>query len=124
LLGHASEKFQRIFSAPVSSRSTMEPFFRSGLPSTTVCRHFHNSSESVIPRLSVMAENVFQAWKFGLVVGMGALAIIDRGRARIETADFLKARLRDAVELDQEIETAIGVNPSTRWHDVPPVECK
>jgi hypothetical protein len=59
--GHAFEKFQRSFSAPVSSISTIDPFLRSVLPSITVLRHFHSSSESVRPRLRLMAENVLSA---------------------------------------------------------------
>src|SRR5262249_6115643 len=57
--GHASMKFQRSFSSPASFSRMMEPFFRTVFPSSTVCRHFHNSSESVIPRFSVTAENLF-----------------------------------------------------------------
>ena len=53
--GQAFEKFQRIFSAPVSSSRTIEPFRRSVLPLITVWRHFHSSSESVMPRLRVIA---------------------------------------------------------------------
>src|SRR5262245_5694256 len=59
LVGQALEKFHRIFSAPVSSNSTIEPFLRSVLPSMAVCRHFHNSSVSVMPRLSVIGEYLF-----------------------------------------------------------------
>ena len=57
--GQALVKFQRSFSAPLSSSSTIEPLRRSALPSITVWRHFHSSSESVMPRLSEIALKVF-----------------------------------------------------------------
>src|SRR5918999_4644295 len=53
-------KFHRIFSWPVSSNKTIEPFLRSGLPSTTVRYYFHSSPESVIPRLREIAEYLFR----------------------------------------------------------------
>src|SRR6185503_2242184 len=58
--GHALKKFQRSFSCPVSSMRMIEPFLRSALPEITVARHFHNSSESVMPRLRVTGENLFR----------------------------------------------------------------
>ena len=45
------------------------------------------------------------------MIGIGAFTIIDCGGAGIEAADLLKARLRDAVNLDQKIEPAIGIDP-------------
>ena len=107
--GQALVKFQRIFSAPVSSSSTIEPFLRSVLPSITVCRHFHSSSESVMPRLSVMRRKLVQPGQLAHVIRVGALAVIDAVGARIQAADFLKAGLGDAVDLHQKIEATIGI---------------
>src|SRR5262249_14125344 len=58
--GQALLKFQRSFSAPVSSSSTIDPFLRSVLPSITALRQFQSSPESVMPRLSVIAVYLFR----------------------------------------------------------------
>src|SRR5207248_6765981 len=62
--GQAMKKFQRSFSLPALSSRMMEPFLRTDFPETTVSRHFHSSSESVMPRLRVMAPYLLSPGSF------------------------------------------------------------
>ena len=59
---HAWVKFHRIFSAPVSSSSTIEPFRRSGVAPLTALRcHWYRSVESLMPLVPGLGEEHYPA---------------------------------------------------------------
>ena len=62
-----------------------------------------------MPRFSVIALKRVQARQLARVIRVRALAVLDDGGRRIQAAALLKPRLRDAVDLDQEIEASVRI---------------
>ena len=110
------KKFQRTTSVSSSSSRMIDPFRRSTLPWTTVCRQFHSSGVLGDPAAEDDVRVLGQPGQLAHGVGLAADPVLDHDRLALEPANLAEGRARDPLDLDAEVEGLVGIVSLSRWH--------